>query len=349
MQLRHVPLFLLSELSKVKGVGTLVADTLTHVIQRADELPEFLAIYWKDERHPLSAGMKRGLARAFTKFDAYRLAKYDRESKIKLRDVLFLTHAKPRDPEQAAVWKQLIDGSLATPDTWEVELSAGKDKRETFERLMREGKLGGLAVLRNLRNMQEAGVKESLIRERLVQGCRRALPFRFIVAAKHAPKLEDAIGESMLLSVAQEPKLAGRTLLVVDTSGSMHGQLSSRSELSRLDAANGVAILVREVCESATIYATAGNDARCKHATAEVPARHGFALADAITGLRDKIGGGGIFLVQCLEFIAVEERASEPFDRVIVFTDEQDCDSPSVNPANAKKLGRFNYVVNVSV
>src|SRR4051812_43986227 len=50
MNLRHVPLFLIAELSKVKGAGTLVADTLAHVIQRADELAEFLAIYWKDGR-----------------------------------------------------------------------------------------------------------------------------------------------------------------------------------------------------------------------------------------------------------------------------------------------------------
>ena len=75
MRLRHVPLFLVRELARVKGNGTLVADTLAHVVQRADELGEFLAIYWKDGRCKLSAGVKRGLARAFAKFDAYELAK----------------------------------------------------------------------------------------------------------------------------------------------------------------------------------------------------------------------------------------------------------------------------------
>lgn len=58
MNLRHVPLFLVAELSKVKGAGKLVADTLAHVIQRADELSEFLAIYWRDGKHSLSAGVK---------------------------------------------------------------------------------------------------------------------------------------------------------------------------------------------------------------------------------------------------------------------------------------------------
>ena len=109
MQLRHVPLFLVRELARRKGAGRLVAETLEQVIQRADELGEFVALYWKDKKEPLSAGVKRGLARAFTKFDAYQLAKYNRDSAVKLRDVLFLCHSKPRDAEQAALWKKLAD------------------------------------------------------------------------------------------------------------------------------------------------------------------------------------------------------------------------------------------------
>jgi len=71
MQLRHVPLFLTRELARRKGAGSLVAETLEQVIQRADELGEFVELYWKEKKQPLSAGVKRGLARAFQKFDAY--------------------------------------------------------------------------------------------------------------------------------------------------------------------------------------------------------------------------------------------------------------------------------------
>ncbi len=53
-----------------------------------------------------------------------------------MRDVLFLCHAKPKDAEQAAVSKKLVENTLGPPDTWEVALSAGKDKRENFERLL---------------------------------------------------------------------------------------------------------------------------------------------------------------------------------------------------------------------
>ena len=101
MQLRHVPLFLTRELARRKGAGPLTAVTLEHVIQRADELGEFVALYWKTRKEPLAAGVKHGLAKAFTKFDAYQLAKYNRENTVKLRDVLFLCHAKPKNAEQA--------------------------------------------------------------------------------------------------------------------------------------------------------------------------------------------------------------------------------------------------------
>src|SRR5882757_5302908 len=143
MKLRHAPLLLVREMARHKTHRAMVADTLQRVIQRADELSEFVAIYWEDGRVPLSGQVKKGLAAAFPKFDEYALAKYDRGGPIKLRDVLFLSHAKPRDEAQAAVWRKLIWGRLATPDTWEVALSSageragegGADKRQAWQRL----------------------------------------------------------------------------------------------------------------------------------------------------------------------------------------------------------------------
>src|SRR5215472_12381552 len=108
MKLRHAPLLLIREMARHKTHRGLVAETLERVIQRADELSEFVAIYWKDGRVPLSGQVKKGLAAAFPKFDEYQLAKYDRGGPIKLRDVLFLCHAKPRDDKQAMMWKKLI-------------------------------------------------------------------------------------------------------------------------------------------------------------------------------------------------------------------------------------------------
>jgi hypothetical protein len=331
MQLRHAPLFLVRELARRKGAGTLVADSLETVIQRADELGEFVALYWSEKKQPLSGGAKRGLARAFTKFDAYQLAKYDRDAVVKLRDVLFLCHAKPKDAEQAAVWKKLVENTLEPPDTWEVALSAGKDKRENFERLLREGKLGGMAVLRNLRLMWAAGVDPKLIRERLDKGVARALPFRFVTAARYAPKLEDAIEKAMLKGIAGLEKLAGSTGLVVDVSGSMNYKLSQKGETTRMDAAAGLAILLREKAEEFAI-------ATFSDACVGLPPRRGFALRDAIVGSQ---AHSGTYLKRALSHLA-EKDEWRKLERLIVITDEQSHDG--ILPAWTPRA----YVVNVA-
>ncbi len=332
MLLRHVPLFLVRELARRKGTGALVAETLEHVIQRADELGEFVALYWKEMKQPLSAGVKRGLARAFVKFDAYQLAKYDRDSVVTLRDVLFLCHARPRDAEQAELWKQLVEGKLESPDTWEVSLSACKDKKETFERLLVEGKLGGMAVLRNLRLMAAAGVAPKLIRERLsMGGVARALPFRFVTAARYAPKLEDAIEEAMLKGIRGLEKLAGATGQVVDVSGSMDYRLSGRGEATRVDAAAGLAILLREKSEE---FAIASFSDTC----VELPPRRGFALRDAIATSQ---AHSGTYL-KCALTQLHGSTDWRNLDRLIVITDEQSHDG--VLPAWTAKA----YVLNVA-
>jgi len=145
MKLRHAPLLVVREMARSDKHKHLVGDTLARIIQRPDELTEFLAIYWCLGKEPISAQVKKGLARAFTKFDEYQLAKYNREGAIRLKDVLFLCHAKPKDAEQEALWRSLIEGQLKVPDTWEVALSTGADKRDTWERLIRTNKLGGTA------------------------------------------------------------------------------------------------------------------------------------------------------------------------------------------------------------
>src|SRR5215469_8631656 len=189
MKLRHAPLLLVREMARLASHRAMVAEMLARVIQRADELAEFVAIYWSEGRQPLSAQVKKGLAAAFTKFDEYALAKYNRAAPVKLRDVLFLAHAKPVDTTQAELWKRLVAGELATPDTWEVALSSGADKREAWERLLSENKLGALALLRNLRNMAGANVSEKAIRDGLARmKTERVLPFRFIAAARYAPQ-----------------------------------------------------------------------------------------------------------------------------------------------------------------
>jgi 60 kDa SS-A/Ro ribonucleoprotein len=331
MKLRHVPLVLTRELARRKGAGPLVAETLEHVIQRADELGEFVAIYWKTRKEPLSAGVKRGLAKAFTKFDAYQLAKYNRQNTVKLRDVLFLCHAKPKNAQQSETWKKLVENTLESPDTWEVALSAGKDKRETWERLLREGKVGGMAVLRNLRLMLAAGAAPKLVAERLERGIARALPFRFVTAARHAPKLEQAIETAMLKGMAGLEKLPGVTSLLVDVSGSMNYKLAKNGETTRMDAATGLAILLREKAEE---FQVATFSDKC----VTVAPRRGFALRDAIVKSQEH---SATYLKRALSTLK-DSRDCKDVTRLIVVTDEQSHDG--ILPAWTKQA----YVINVA-
>jgi hypothetical protein len=326
MKLRHAPLLLVREMARLQTHRHLVAETLTRVIQRADELAEFVALYWSEGKQPLSAQVKKGLAAAFTRFDEYALAKYNRATPIKLRDVLFLCHAKPVDLAQAELWKKLVAGTLTTPDTWEVALSSGADKRDAWERLLRENKLGALALLRNLRNMAEAKVDEQLITQGLGRmKTERVLPFRFIAAARYAPQWEAELEQAMFRSLEGQARLPGKTVLLVDISGSMDALLSGRSEMRRNDAAYGLAVLLREIAEKVSVYSFSDGLVR-------IPNRAGFALRDAIHQSQPH---SGTYLGKALGDI------KEDYDRLIVITDEQSHDAVP----NPKARG---YVINVA-
>lgn len=311
MNLRHVPLLIVRAMAMLPKHRALVAETLASVIQRPDELSEFVSIYWKDKRQPLSAQVKKGLAKAFTKFNAYSLAKYNRDGAVKLRDVLFLCHAKPKDDAQAADWKQLVSGTLPVPDTWEVALSSGVDKKEAWSRLLAENKLGALALLRNLRNITQAGIPLPVIRAAVAgMSTTRVLPFRFIAAATHAPRLEPELEAAMFRNLLDHPKLPGHTVLMVDVSGSMSSKISGKSDLTRRDAACGLAMLLREVCESVEVVTFSDN-------LIPVPPRRGFALRDAIDKSQHH---NGTNLRGAINFV---NKQVTPADRLICISDEQ--------------------------
>jgi len=326
MKLRHVPLLLACALASRKG-GRLMGDLLERIIQRPDELTEFLSLYWKDGKKPIAKQIKIGLARALRKFNEYELAKYNRDNKVKLRDVLFLSHAKPKDDEQAALWKRLANNSLVTPDTWEVALSGGADKKESFERLMSEKKLGALAFLRNLRNMHDVGINKKFIAEYAATlNVDRILPFRFITAARIVPQWEDVLEPLMMKCLEGQKKLPGTTVLLLDVSGSMMDPLSNKSETTCMDAGFGLGILLREICEEGAIFTFS-------HRIVQVAPRRGFALRDAMMGSQPH---GGTYLAESIR--AINEKV--PYDRLIVITDEQTADG-IISPNG---LG---YIINV--
>lgn len=328
--LRHVPLLLATVLADTgRGVPGLVSATLPHVIARADELGEFVALYWRDGKKPLSAQVKKGLAKALLNFDEYQLAKYDRATKVRLRDVLFLVHAKPDSPERAELWQRLASNELKTPDTWEVALSAGADKKDTFERLLNEKNLGYMALLRNLRGMTNANVDIGLIVAsiRARRGAERVLPFRFVAAARACPQFEPVLDAALVASIADMKPLEGRTLVLVDVSGSMDVQLSRRSDLTRMDAA----------CTLASIIPGDVRMFSFSNGMVEVPPRRGMAGVDALKRSQAHSGTALGEAVSCAH-------RHVPHDRLIVITDEQSTGKLPVPDPVAKHA----YMINVA-
>ncbi len=317
-KLRHMPLLLLAALALHGSGQSVVREAIAKTVRRADEMGELLAVLAKVSgadpgaiKSVLPAQVKKGLAAAFRKFDAYELGKYNTKGLFTLRDVMLLTHPKPKTPEQAALWKSVLDGTLASPDTWEVGLSSGDDKAETFTRLISEGRLGYLALLRNLRGMLKAGVDVDLVRGAILarKGAGNVLPFRFVTAARACPQMERELDTAMMATVAEGPRLEGQTLVLVDVSDSMNDRLSRKSALSRMDVAATLASIVN--AESTRVFSFSTR-------LVEVPARTGMAGVDAIKASQSHEG--------TLLGEAVAHLNERPHDRLIVVTDEQSHD-----------------------
>lgn len=284
MHLRSVPLVLAVELARLHAGDGLVGRLVSRVVQRADEITELLACYQSangrtgtKRLNRLSKQVQRGLADAFNRFDAYQFAKYDRAAAVRLRDALFLVHPKAKSPAQQAVFDQIAADTLPTPYTWETELSAlgqrGFDSeaarqaafRSTWEDLIFSGKVGYMALLRNLRNILEAGVsREAVAHVGRVLGNAHAvansrqLPFRFLSAYRevkavqsgHAALLLDALERAVAHAAAN---LRGfdastRVVLAADVSGSMQRPVSARSTVQNYDVGLVLAMLLQSRC-----------------------------------------------------------------------------------------------------
>jgi hypothetical protein len=272
------------ELSKVHSGDSLVSRLTSRIIKRADEITELLAYYQlSNERkqtkklNRLSKQLQYGLQEAFNKFDEYQLAKYNRSTAVKLRDALFLVHPKAKDENQQMLFNKIVEDNLDTPYTWETELSAlGQTKfaseyekaaafRAKWEELVRSGKLGYMALLRNLRNILLKSnvavlhtVCETLASEDKVLKSKQ-LPFRFLAAYRELSRADDLNGVVQVLDSLEKAvtisarNIAGfdestRVLVACDVSGSMQTPVSPRSAIKNYDIGLMLGMLLKSRC-----------------------------------------------------------------------------------------------------
>lgn len=177
--------------------------------------------------------------------------------------------------------------------------------------------MGTMALVRNLRNFDEAGVSDEVaaqvaarISDPVEVARSRQFPFRYLAAHRHAPSLrwsyplEQALGHSL----ANVPALPGRTLVLVDRSGSMfYSRLSDRSELTRADAAAvfGTALALRAADADLVEFGTGSN-------------KVGFRKGESVLKVLGRFGDlGGT------DTTGAVRRHCSGHDRVLIVTDEQ--------------------------
>lgn len=307
MYMRSAPLVLVAELARIHRGDDLVARVTDKVINRADEITELLACYTQlnqrkgpKKLNRLSKQLQKGLSAAFNKFDEYQFAKYNRPADIKLRDALFLVHPKAKDELQQLLFNKIAADTLQTPYTWETELSAlgrlnfDSDEAKSaafkakWEELIDSKQLGYMATLRNLRNMQQAGVSYNHIYKVCaflsspVQVAKaKQFPFRFLSAYREMLNTETrSVVHSMLQKVsnalfathnqgytgeilqaleqavqASAANIKGfddntRVLLACDVSGSMQKPVSANSKVLLYDIGLMLAMLLQSRCKN---------------------------------------------------------------------------------------------------
>lgn len=255
MGMRSMPIYLgvkTAELArKHKLQNPFQREMVFNTIGRADALTEIVALSlstFGNNKNKLPMAIKRAVADGFNLFDEYQFGKYRAEGKqVWLRDSLRIVRPTPKDEKQSELFKKIATNTLETPKTWEVLISEngqkGKDKKDPlviWKELVMERKLGYLAMLRNIRNMVEAGMEkdkemfkavcDSLANPNFVRKG-KVFPYQIYTSIKvvnslsmmanSRTKLIEALDSAMEAAVDNIPSLGDNVWLILDVSGSM--------------------------------------------------------------------------------------------------------------------------------
>lgn len=229
--------------------------------------------------------------------------------------------------------------------TWEDALSlAGKDvdKKALWEAAIPQ--MGYMALLRNLRNFDQAGVSDkvaSKITAKLTDPAQvarsRQLPFRFLTAYREAPSLRWSypLDQALTASMGNVPKLAGRTLILIDTSSSMSWAVSGRSDVRRWDLSALFGLALARACDHADVWSFS------TRAMPWQPVR-GESLLKSLERWKQ-----GWFLTGGTETAAAVRATFANHDRVVVVTDDEvarDCMQVTQTVPEKVHLFTFNVV-----
>jgi hypothetical protein len=146
--------------------------------------------------------------------------------------------------------------------TWEALSSSGPMDKAAWEAIIPN--MGYMALLRNLRNFQEAGISDEMVREVALTLSQqtavhnsRQLPYRFLSAYLEATNAAWAqpLETAMQYATANIPALPGSTLVLVDTSSSMSSMgLSRKSKITPMMAGALFGVALAAKGENVNLY-----------------------------------------------------------------------------------------------
>lgn len=344
--------------AKIPGSRTLVSSVLIRADEPGEALGYWLSTHGRQIPKPVKRGIADAVQRLYTERNAL---KYDTASHaLRFGDVLELCHAAPglQHRHQGELFKFLIDrrhdrgvagdglqmiqastalrASASTrPEvllnaaqlrfagmTWEDVLSlAGTklDKKDVWRAMIPS--MGYMALLRNLRNFEQAGIRGddihivgAKLRDPSEVASSRQLPMRFLSAYRACTTSQflQSLEEALEHSLANIPEFPGRTLILVDTSGSMNEGFSKDGTLKRWDAAAMFGLAMAKRCQDADVYSFSNG-------TKQFPMSKGMSLLRALEAWKSAgyfFGGG-----TATQFAVRSHYKGH--DRVVILTDEQ--------------------------
>lgn len=327
MNMRSVSHVLTAVLASRSDGKQYVRSVCKDVVVRADDMTEIMSCYISMFGKPIPNSLKKGLADKIPEFSEYALAKYKGSNKtLKMRDLFCIVHPKARSVEQNIIFGHVLNGTLATPITWETQLPKRGNNKEVWESLIDNDQLGYMAMLRNLKNIYSAGVSKACLtkvhdklssREEVLKS--KQLPFRFYSAYNQLQRdglltsarinvLETALEHS----ISNLEQIKGTTLIAIDVSGSMQSTISSKSEVRCSQIATLFASMANKLCEEAVVVSF---DTRLN--VLAMSTRGGIiSNAEKIN-----VNGGGTNLTLPLEYLL--QNKGMTFDRMIMFSDNE--------------------------
>lgn len=208
----------------------------------------------------------RGCGDYLAKLNEYQFGKYKMLGKeYNMYDLINITHAKSSNVDN------FMKGEIKSPDTWEVKISTAKTEAERAEewiRLVKEDKLGYLALLRNLNNILNAisitGIDGLLlIEDKIVSkltdeaSIKKSLvfPYQIYCAYKnmkaHPFMIDNALDKAFRIACGNMEKFDGKSVIMLDISGSMEDRISYRSNITikEVGACYAAALYISQDCD----------------------------------------------------------------------------------------------------